>query len=380
MQPEDVTGAEHLLRAARDAALSDAELERRVARKNAVVARALAERRLALPRAEGLLYDPTLCHALADRHPGCPLALRILEIGCSLATLEERLLKWSPDRERLLGERLAHLLRLSERVLAPETLVESLRGRSTLSPEDLALAAPLRDPRLLPVFLRTATADLAAWPADAAEALRAEALAALEGLRGEPPQPPSNGGSARTSTDGSPHYWGVGGAGSIAGWQDWWEREGRHQYPEEEDAMPARPHAPSPPIPLLPEDGGEFTLDPPMPFYYLGRSGGQAGVFFLRPRRAAQLAWHARLARAAAALLEGDAAAPAEFEGSCALEGYRVHATAPGEAIRVSMPDPEQPIAWLACSECGHAGYVRYAFDSEALPLPAAKRASGSIA
>jgi hypothetical protein len=106
-----------------------------------------------------------------------------------------------------------------------------------------------------------------------------------------------------------------------------------------------------------------------VPFYYMGRHRGRGEVFFLRPRQPAPSSWRSCLARAAEALLAGDEALPAEFEGACGLDGVQVHRTAPGEAIRVAIPDPCRSIAWLACSECGQAGYVRYALDPDALPI-----------
>jgi hypothetical protein len=132
--------------------------------------------------------------------------------------------------------------------------------------------------------------------------------------------------------------------------------------------VPERPHVLPPPVVLLPEGGGEYTLDPPVPLYYSGRHQGRGEVFFLRPRAHRPVNWRSCLSRAAEALLAGRAPLPAEYEGACGLDGSLVHRTAPGEAIRISIPDPRRPIAWLACSECGQSGYVRYALDADALP------------
>src|SRR5215212_6959467 len=139
MHVEAAPGAEHLLRAARDAALPDAEIERRVAAKNAVVARALRERRLSLADAEHLLYDPDLHDCLSERRPRCTLAPRILSLGCSLSRLGERLLRWSPEYPRLYSERIALLVDTSDRLLTPDTLIESFRRRPALSLDEMEL-------------------------------------------------------------------------------------------------------------------------------------------------------------------------------------------------------------------------------------------------
>jgi hypothetical protein len=343
MHVETASGAQHLLRAARDAALPDAEIERRVAAKNAVVARALRERRISLREAEDLLYDPELRDQLAQLRPGCTLALRILDLGCSLATLEERLLKWSPEYPRLVEERTALLVAMGDRVLAPEALISAFRRRPALSPEELELAVPLADARLLPVLLRTLRAETSSWPEAARAALQERALGALATLE------PACRSSARS-------------------WRLWWQREGRFAYPDPVDAMPDRPTALPAPVVLLPEGGGEYALDPPLPFYYVGRERGRAAIFLLQPAVRAQANWRSRLTEAVEALLAGSAPAPGEFAGTCGLEGARVHRTAPGEGIRVAIPDPGRRIAWLICSQCGQGAYVRYALVAEELP------------
>lgn len=330
-----------------------------MARKNAIIARALQDRCLTLSRAMELLYEPALHDTLLDYRPDCRVAATILQVGCSLGTLEDRLLKWSPDLGRLLQERLLFLLLCSQRVLYPEALVEALRRRPTLSLEELELVAPLREPRLLPLFLRTLAADLDAWPADAANELRARALAAAASC------PLEQTSSSLVSESVDARH-----PAAVARWLDWWRAVGRHRYPDPLDALPHPPPAPPPPVRLLPEGGGEFTLDPPVAIYYVGRHFGRPEVVFLRPRASAPLFWRTCLSRAAAAVLDGDRTAPTEFEGTCALEGYRIHQTGRQEAIRLSIPDPRQPIAWLACSECGHAGYVYYAVEPDDLPLP----------
>jgi hypothetical protein len=346
MHVDVAPGAVHLLRAARDAALSDVEIERRVAAKNAVVARALREQRLSLADAENLLYDAELRDDLLARRPTCGIAALILRLGCSLATLEDRLLKWSPELPRARAERIGLLVACSDRVLAPEALIEALRRRPTLSIEELDLTAPLRDPRLVPVLVRTLLADTTAWTQEARAAFQERVLAALGNRAGR---------------------------GTPAAWRAWWQREGRFAYPDPVDALPDTVPALAPPVALLPEGGGEYTLESPLPFYYVGRHLGRAEVFYLRPRERGAGSWRTCLARAAEALLAGSAPVPEEYEGACGLDGGPVHATGPGEAIRVSIPDPGRPIAWLACSECGQSGYVRYSLDPDALPV------SGSI-
>src|SRR5262245_41869583 len=110
MERDAPCGVDHLLRATRDARVADAEFERRIAGKNAVVARAFQHGQTSLDDALELLYDPNLSDAVAVRRPNCPVAARILEIGCELSSLAGRLLKWSPDLERLLMERFDLLL------------------------------------------------------------------------------------------------------------------------------------------------------------------------------------------------------------------------------------------------------------------------------
>jgi hypothetical protein len=352
MQVDAVSGAEHLLRAARDAALPDTEFERRVAAKNGVVARALRDGRLTLAEAEHLLYEPDLRDLLVQRRPGCEIAARILRTGCALATLEDRLLKWSPEVARLREERITFLIACSDRLLAPEALVAAFRRRPALAAEELELAAPLGDPRLLPVLLRTLLAETSAWPEAARAELRERAREAVSIL------------TPRAAPSGS-----GGGEVDPSSWRRWWEREGCLAYPDPVDALPAEPLLLPAPVALLPEGGGAFTLDPPVPFYYRGRHFGRREVFYLRPRRTGTAGWPSRLARVAEALLAGGAVVPAEFEGACGLEGHRVHTVGPGEAIRASVPDPARSIAWLTCSECGQGGYVVYSPDPHALPL-----------
>src|SRR5262249_28655806 len=141
MEADAASGAEHLLRAARDTRLPDAEIERRVARKNAVVAHALQARRLSLPAAEHLLYHPDLRDGLLQFRPACAVAHAILKTGCALTSLEDRLLKWSPDLERVLDERLALLLLVGQQALAKDEVLETLRRRATLTRDEVELAA-----------------------------------------------------------------------------------------------------------------------------------------------------------------------------------------------------------------------------------------------
>jgi hypothetical protein len=400
MEPDISSGAEHLLRAARDARLPDAEIERRVARKNAVVAHALQARRLPLPAAQDLLYHADLHDALDRLRPACVVARSILEAGCALASLEDRLLKWSPDYEPALDERLAFLLLCGERALAPDDLVQTLRQRPTLTQDEVGLTAALANPRLLPVLLRTLTADLTAWPARERQILLFQTLAVLDAfswtlrcpvgvprssgkasegnggrssaalpLAAAPPQSSVDDGATPALDDrllALPNDVEAG----IERWRRWWEVEGGRAYSNPLDALPERPHAPPPPVALLPEGGGEYTLDPPAPFYYLGRRSGHPEIISLCPRRPEPATWRARLTRAAAVLLEEGEPEAAEYEGVCALHGQHIHPSRPGEGLLLTIPDPTLPVAWLSCTDCGQSGYVQYALRADLLCAP----------
>jgi hypothetical protein len=412
MEPDVSSGAEHLLRAVRDARLPDAEIERRVARKNAVVAHALQAHCLPLAVAEDLLYHPELRDAIERLRPACVAARAILENGCALASLEDRLLKWSPEYEPLLAERFAFLLLCGQRVLAPGDLVETLRRRPALTADEVDLAAALGETCLVPVLLRTLTADLSDWPARERHALLSRALGALAEVKGHAPllRGASMGiGPARTERplEGVPRSSGQASAGKesrssaalllgpgailrddgpelrarglppgdeidleaqVERWRRWWAAEGSSAFLDPIDALPDRPHAPPLPVLLLPEGGGEYTLDPPAPFFYLGRRGGRPEIVSLRPRQPEPTTWRARLTRAAAALLEENEPEAVEYEGVCALEGHHVHPSRPDEGLLLAIPDPDLAVAWLTCTECGQAGYVRYALSADDLP------------
>jgi hypothetical protein len=341
MDVDASSGAEHLLRAVHDPRVPDAEIEQRVALKNAVVAAALSDGSLALPAARQLLYNPDLSHALVRHRPACTAAIEIVSLGCGLASLEDRVRKWSGDHERVLAQHLEVLQLWSDALLDPETAVGSLGLHDALYPHQVAAVAtlmavhPLKGIALAPLLSRTLTADLTRWPPAVRHEHIARVFALLEAILGA----------------------------SVL------------MTPE----LYAAPGAPlPPPIQLLPEDGGEFTLDPPAPLFYAGRDDGVVRIVALTPRRTGGDPWQTRLARAAARLLDGGDLGAAEYVGTCALEGWRVHSVGPNHAITLSIPDPQLPIAWLACSECRSSGYVQYSLDANRIRCDTSHAALGS--